>query len=181
MIKKYFLRFLLLACYKITLASIPPSVMHGAQIFQQYCAACHSIKYLEGSKNIPSFPIKETPAILGIHPPDLSLEVSARGKHWVYEYLNGFYPDPKSPTGMNNKVYPGTVMPNILAGLKNQLSPIEFHKTLTDLESFLSYASDPHQETRKYLGYWVVGFLIILALLFFLLFRIIRRDENTRI
>lgn len=176
---KCFFVLLLMLFYHLGFSKVPPSVIHGAKIFQQYCSACHSVKYLEASKSIPSFPVKETPAILGVHPPDLSLEVNIRGTQWIYAYLDGFYIDSKSPTGTNNTAYPGTVMPNMLAGLKNQLSPAEFQETLGDLVSFLNYASDPHQQERKKLGVWVVGFLSIFSLLLFLLFRIIRRVENT--
>ncbi len=176
MVKKHVIIFLIGICYKLAFSAISPAVIHGAQIFQQYCSACHSVKYLESNRELPSFPLKETPAILGIHPPDLSLEVNVRGAHWVYAYLDSFYLDPKSPTGMNNKVYPGTVMPNMLGGLKVQLSPQEFHETLNDLVSFLSYASDPYQEKRKKLGYWVVGFFCFFAISLYGLFFYIRRE-----
>lgn len=176
MLKKYLVILLLFACHTIVFAGIPPSVIHGAEIFQQYCSACHSVKYLDASKDIPSFPVKETPAILGVHPPDLSLEVNIRGAHWVYAYLDGFYSDSQSPTGMNNKAYPGTVMPNMLGGLKNQLSSQEFKTTLNDLVSFLAYASDPNKDMRKELGFWVVGFLIILVLIVGCLFFCLKRE-----
>jgi cytochrome c1 len=158
---------------------LSPCIIKGAQLFQNNCSSCHSVKYLQGSKDIPAFPAKKTPAILGVDPPDLSLEVNIHGAHWVYAYLDGFYPDPSRPLGTNNYIYPDTAMPNMLAGLKNQLSPKEFHAALNDLVDFLAYASDPHKDERKSLGYWIVGFLIIFALLLWFLFRIIARVENT--
>lgn len=164
---------------KIALSSVSPSIIHGAQLFQSNCAACHSVKYLQGSKDIPTFPTKKTPAVLGVEPPDLSLEVNIRGAHWVYVYLDGFYPDPKRPFGVNNRVYPDTAMPNMLAGLKAQMTPEEFNMALNDMVSFLNFASDPHQAERKELGYWVIAFLMALVLLLWLLFRTIARVRNT--
>jgi ubiquinol-cytochrome c reductase cytochrome c1 subunit len=176
MVKKYLISVLFLLSYKLAFSALPSSVIHGAKLFQQYCSACHSVKYLQESNSLPSFPVKDTPAILGVHPPDLSLEVNTHGTKWVYAYLDGFYPDPKSPTGMNNKAYPGTVMPNMLGGLKSQLSPQEFKTTLNDLVSFLAYASEPHKDERKKLGFCAIGFLIILVLTLYLIFFYLKRE-----
>jgi cytochrome c1 len=158
--------------------TLSPSAIKGAQLFQNNCFSCHSVKYLQGTKEIPAFPAKKTPAILGVQPPDLSLEVNLRGVHWVYAYLNGFYPDPTRPLGTNNYIYPDTAMPNMLAGLKSQLSEKEFHAALSDIVDFLAYASEPHKAERKTLGYWVVGFLIIFSLLLWFLFSIISRVKS---
>lgn len=154
-----------------SLSADDPSVIHGAELFQNNCSACHSLKYVRPTKNIPAFPAKNTPAFFGVIPPDLSLEVQTRGKDWVSGYLNGFYPDPSRPSGVNNTVYPDTAMPDMLAGLKNQMSPEAFNVVIQDMVNFLSYASDPHQAERLSLGYWVVGFLIILAILLYRLYR----------
>lgn len=148
--------------------------IRGAKLFQNYCATCHSVKYLEPTQEIPAFPAHQAPALLGISPPDLSLEVNVRGSHWVKAYLVGFYPDPKRPYGTNNRVYPDTAMPNMLIGLQSQMTPEEFDATTQDIVDFLSYASDPHQSERKHLGYWVIGFLFILAIVLFKLTRAFR-------
>ena len=41
----------------------------------------------------------------GVAPPDLSVEVRARGADWVYTYLRGFYRDETSLTGWKNCVF----------------------------------------------------------------------------
>ncbi len=177
--KKSLILFISLFFYaQLTSAATSESVLHGSQLFQNNCSSCHSLKYLVPTKEIPAFTVKKTPAILGVQPPDLSLEINIRGADWVYAYLDGFYPDPKRPLGTNNKVYPDTAMPNMLAGLKAQMTPEEFHGALNDIVAFLTYAADPHQSQRKKLGCWVVGFLIIFVLLLWLIFRIITRVEN---
>src|SRR3546814_4403179 len=47
----------------------------------------------------------------GKAPPDLSLEVRAKGADWVNAYLNAFYLDPSRPLGWNNTVFPNASMP----------------------------------------------------------------------
>lgn len=154
-----------------TLSATNPAVLRGAKLFQTYCSACHSLKYLTPTKDIPAFPAKKVPALLGVIPPDLSLEIKIRGSHWVSGYLSSFYLDPKSPSGMNNKIYPGTVMPNMLIGLQAQMTPQEFNATVQDIVDFLSYTADPHQFERHKLGYWVLSFLIIFTCILYLLKR----------
>lgn len=154
--KKFIILFTLFFSVR-TYAVTDPSILHGEKLFQNYCSACHSLKYLSPAK-------KKIPTFFGVTPPDLSLEVNIRGTHWIEAYLNGFYADPQRPSGSNNIIYPDTAMPNILVGLKNQLSEKEFQATIHDIVNFLAYASDPHQAESKALGYWVIGFLIIFAI-----------------
>ena len=54
----------------------------------------------------------------GKAPPDLSLEVRAKGADWVYSYLHSFYLDPSRPVGWNNTVFPNASMPNVLVSLQ---------------------------------------------------------------
>lgn len=65
----------------------------------------------------------------GVAPPDLTLESRLRGPNWVYSFLKSFYIDPKAPWGVNNLVYPGVAMPNILGALQGEQMPI--YKTET--------------------------------------------------
>jgi ubiquinol-cytochrome c reductase cytochrome c1 subunit len=64
----------------------------------------------------------------GVAPPDLTLESRLRGPDWIYGFLRSFYVDPSAQWGVNNLVYPGTAMPNILGALQGEQKPI--YKTL---------------------------------------------------
>lgn len=125
----------------------------------------------------------------GIAPPDLTLEVRSKGAPWIYTYLRSFYQDKKRPLGTNNLLYPDMAMPNVLEplqgvqipvseshvikGLKlvklGSLSPKEFDKMLNDLVNFLAFASEPEKAERHKIGVLVILFLVIFALLAYLL------------
>ncbi len=48
------------------------------------------------------------------------------------------------------------------------MSPKEFDATMTDLMNFLGYAAEPYYIQQTQLGYWAIGFLLILfCLLYF--------------
>jgi ubiquinol-cytochrome c reductase cytochrome c1 subunit len=60
----------------------------------------------------------------GVAPPDLTLEAKLRGSDWIYGFLTSFYSDPETAWGVNNLVYPGVAMPNILGALQGQQLPV---------------------------------------------------------
>lgn len=143
--------------------------------------------------------IKDWP--YGVVPPDLSLETSVRGVDWVYTYLHSFYKDAKRPTGSNNLLVTNTAMPAILAGFQGEqelvpgkvrsgilvndvewydmlvltrqgsMTPEQFDATVADLVNFLGYAAEPYRVEQRALGWWVLGFLVILFILMYLLKR----------
>lgn len=126
----------------------------------------------------------------GVKPPDLSLEADVRGPNWIYTYLHSFYKDTSRPTGSNNLLVPNTSMPAIVAPFQGDqvlvknpihdllnhvqwydllklerqgsMSPEEFDATIYDVVNFLSYAAEPFRAEQERIGYWVLGFLIIL-------------------
>ena len=55
----------------------------------------------------------------GVAPPDLTLVTRSKGDNWVYTYLRAYYEDSSKQYGVNNLVYPGTAMPNVLVDQKN--------------------------------------------------------------
>ena len=59
----------------------------------------------------------------GVMPPDLSLIARVRGVDWLYNYLLGFYSDPKRPWGANNLIFPDVGMPNVLQSLQGEQVP----------------------------------------------------------
>jgi ubiquinol-cytochrome c reductase cytochrome c1 subunit len=193
------------------------SLQRGAKLFFNYCVGCHSLKYMRYSRiaqdlglteaevmqnfnftgarfddpvisHMPADPAKDW---FGKEPPDLSLEVEAKGADWVYTYLNSFYLDPHSPIGWNNTTLPNAAMPFPLWKLQGmqtaemkpakagespaveklvlshpgEMTPAQFQQATRDLTSFLQYASEPAALQRHHYGIWVLLFLALFTLL----------------
>lgn len=193
------------------------SVQRGARIFFNYCAGCHSLEYMRysrmaqdlglsekqvmddldfngakfGDHAISSMPAADAAKWFGKAPPDLSLEVRAKGEDWVYSYLKSFYVDPSRPVGWNNTVFPNASMPNPLWELQGvqtavyapaepgespQVEKLElntpglqtadqFDRTARDVTAFLTYVSEPNVYQRERLGLWVLLYLVVFTLL----------------
>lgn len=168
------------------------AVERGVDTFVNACHGCHSLKYVH-YRNLVGFGIdknriaawrgdstldsamtsliSDEAAIqsFGKVPPDLSMMVRARegGNSYLYSYLIGYYLTPDGKTG--NHVYPLTKMPDAL-GISSATDPVqrsELQGKAHDIVSFLSWAADPHEAERQALGYYVVGYLIILTLLLY--------------
>lgn len=202
------------------------SLQRGAKYFVNYCMGCHSAQYVRynrvgkdlgltdvqlenylmfaGGKTsdtmASAMPAEDAQKWFGNAPPDLSLEVSSRGADWVYTYLQSFYLDPQSPTGVNNTVFPHVAMPDVLWDLQGtqraifetvhnpdgtsyqkfvrfeavspgRLAPAQFRRVALDLTNFLAYISDPIAIKSRNLGLKVMGFLIVFFLFAYLLKR----------
>jgi ubiquinol-cytochrome c reductase cytochrome c1 subunit len=193
------------------------SLQRGARLFFDYCVGCHSLKYVRYSRIaedlglseqdvmqnlnftgarfddpiVSHMPAESATKWFGKDPPDLSLEVSAKGDDWVYNYLNSFYLDPSSPIGWNNTVLPNAAMPFPLSELQGQqtavmkpgsdevekltlshpgkLTPAQYQQATRDLTSFLEYASEPAALQRHQYGIWVLLFLVMFTLLAYVL------------
>jgi len=168
------------------------AVERGVDSFMNVCHACHSLKYVH-YRDLVSFGIDisritawrgSTPldgAMLsaitdeaalqsfGKIPPDLSMIVRARegGSSYVYSYLTGYFLD--GDGNVSNHFFPLTKMPDAL-GISYVNDPVarsELHEKAHDIVSFLSWASDPHEGERESLGYYVIGYLIVLTVLLF--------------
>jgi len=64
----------------------------------------------------------------GVTPPDLSLVARSRGVNWIYNFLNGYYPDPKRAVGWNNLTFENSAMPNPLwelQGIQEHMVPAQ--------------------------------------------------------
>jgi len=169
------------------------SVMRGAEHVVNNCVSCHSLKYIKytdmlalgveqatvdawrGSNPVSARILAQMPAEAaadafgGIVPPDLSLMAIARdgGVHYLYSYLTGYSVDSKGET--NNRIYPGTRMPDIMAvsttsDVKQRAEIITKTKEIT---AFLSWAADPHAQDRKQLGIYVIAYLLLLTVLLY--------------
>ena len=84
--------------------------------------------------------------------------------------------------GWNNTVYVNSAMPHILWELEGEkilnsktkklekfssgkLNSKEYDATIADLTNYLVYMSEPDQLKRKKMGYYVIGFLLLLLFL----------------
>lgn len=144
----------------------------------------------------------------GVTPPDLSLEANVRGVDWIYTYLHSFYQDSTRPTGVNNLLVPHTAMPNIVAPYQGEQvlvehpisdlfgqvrwydlvkltkqgtqSPEQFDDTITDLVNYLAYAAEPYYAEQQRIGWWVLGFLVILFFMMYFLKKEYWKDVKKR-
>lgn len=150
--------------------------------------------------------VKEWP--YGITPPDLSLEAGKRGVNWIYTYLHSFYKDSARPTGANNLLVPNSAMPNIVGPYQGDqelvkdpmpdllnhvqwydllkltrqgtMTPEQFDETVADVVNFLAYATEPFRAEQEKIGWWVLGFLVILFVLMFMLKKEYWKDVKKR-
>jgi ubiquinol-cytochrome c reductase cytochrome c1 subunit len=120
------------------------SLQRGARNFANYCAGCHSAKYVRwnrlaadlgiGEEELQQYllpagakphdtihtamPASQAKEWFGNAPPDLSLVARSRGVDYLYTFLRSYYADGSRPTGVNNLVLPNTAMPHVLAHLQ---------------------------------------------------------------
>ena len=141
----------------------------------------------------------------GNAPIDLTLVARVRGPDWIYTYLRSFYKDDTRPFGVNNAVFKDVGMPHVLEELQGiptatfettvdangvehtvvvslesdeggEMSSDEYDQAVLDLVNFLVYSGEPNKLERQSLGFWVIGFLIILFVLSYLLKKEYWRD-----
>jgi len=183
------------------------SLQRGAHTFVNYCLNCHSAKYMRYNRLIDiglsekqikdnllfagdkvgdtmhvSIDPAEAKKWFGVTPPDLSVEVRARGADWVYAYMRGFYRDSTTPTGWNNTVYPKVAMPHVLYELQGEqvlnhethqlelvkpgkLNPAEYNAFVADLTNYMAFMAEPGKQSRQHMGWWVLLFLGVLLVL----------------
>lgn len=183
------------------------SLQRGARTFVNSCLNCHSANYMRynrlkdiglteaqikdnllfagekvGDTMKTAMNPKDAKKWFGVAPPDLSVEVRARGADWVYAYMRGFYRDETTPTGWNNTVYDKVAMPHVLYELQGEqvmnhethklelakpgkLSPSEYNAFVGDLTNYMAYMAEPAKQQRQQIGWWVLLFLGVLLVL----------------
>jgi ubiquinol-cytochrome c reductase cytochrome c1 subunit len=206
------------------------SLQRGAAYFVNYCMGCHSAQYVRYNRLAEDLQLTESQLLenlmftgerpfdtmsiamdpedaeswFGTPPPDLSLIARSRGTDYVYSFLNGFFVDESSPTGVDNVVLEGTAMPHVLWELQGiqeadyeedpahageeimvlqlteagLLSEEEYHGVVRDIVNFLDYISEPMQLERQRLGIRVIGFLLVLLLISYMLKKEIWKDVD---
>jgi ubiquinol-cytochrome c reductase cytochrome c1 subunit len=188
-------------------ASNHASLQRGAKTFINSCLNCHSANYMRynrlkdigltekqikdnllfagekvGDTMTVAMNPKDAKKWFGVVPPDLSVEVRARGADWVYAYMRGFYRDETTPTGWNNIVYDKVAMPHVLYEMQGEqvlnhethklelvkpgkLSPSEYNAYIGDLTNYMAFMAEPGKQQRQQLGWWVLLFLGVMLVL----------------
>ncbi len=210
------------------------SLQRGARNFMNYCSGCHSAQYvrynsvardLELTEDqiannlmfnadntfetiVSSMRIEDARRWFGQQPPDMSLIARAKGTDYVYNFLKGFYIDPDSPTGVDNRVLEGTSMPHVLWQLQGYqhanfvetpvgdegitktefagfeyltegtMSAEDFDGFVRDTANFLEYIAEPERSTRRKVGVWVIIFLFVFLAIAIMLKKEYWKDVN---
>jgi len=204
------------------------SLQRGARYFVNYCLGCHSAQYVRYNRLAEDLQLSEDQLLENLMftgerpfdtmsiamspedaarwfnaaPPDLSLIARSRGTDYLYTFLQSFYVDESSPTGVNNAVLEGTAMPHVLWELQGiqeavyepdpehegeehmvldlttpgTLDAEEFDDVVRDIVNFLDYVGEPMQLERKRLGIRVIAFLGVLLVISLMLKREIWKD-----
>lgn len=144
-------------------------LQRGASFFMNYCAGCHSLKYVRPDAIIGhqfvtqvSMPEADARQWFGRMPPDLSLIARQRSAGWLSSYLTSFYADSTRPFGANNALMPDVGMPNVLAPLQHNTT---FYHDVHDVVSFLVYVAEPKKLIRYRIGAGVMAFLTVFTIL----------------
>ena len=188
-------------------ASDHASLQRGAKTFINNCLNCHSANYMRynrlkdigltekqikdnllfagekvGDTMAVAMNPKDAKKWFGVIPPDLSVEVRARGADWVYAYMRGFYRDETTPTGWNNIIYDKVAMPHVLYEMQGEqvlnhethklelvksgkLSPSEYNAYIGDLTNYMAFMAEPGKQQRQQLGWYVLLFLGVVLVL----------------
>ena len=180
------------------------SLQRGARNFFNYCAGCHSLKFIRYNQISQDLSLDENQLVqnlifteakpedpvttnmlpadsnrwFGKTPPDLSLITRSRGEDQVYNFLRMFYEDLNSPTGTDNKILPGTSMPNVLWLVQEQSNEKEFDQFTLDIVNFLDYVGEPIQSERKRVGIWVMLFLLVFLIFSYGLYKDIWKEVH---
>jgi ubiquinol-cytochrome c reductase cytochrome c1 subunit len=207
------------------------SLQRGARNFMNYCSGCHSAKYVRFNTIGKYLELSEEQLVdnlmfnaektfetinvsmrsndaerwFGTAPPDMSLMARSKGADYIFNFLQGFYVDPESPTGVDNRVLKGTSMPHVLWELQGfqkavysthededgkkvehfdgfepvtsgSLSDDEFDDFVRDTTNFLAYIAEPIRSDRRKLGVWVMMFLIFFLIISSMLKKQIWKD-----
>lgn len=183
------------------------SLQRGARTFINNCLNCHSANYMRYNRLVDiglsekeikenllfasdkvgdpmriSMDPQDAKKWFGVMPPDLSVEVRARGVDWLYAYMRGFYKDETTPSGWNNIVFDKVAMPHVFYQQQGEqilnhethelelvkpgrLNPAEYDAFVADLTNYMAFMAEPAKEQRKSLGIWVLLFLGVLLVL----------------
>lgn len=163
------------------------SLQRGAVLFANMCMSCHSVKYMrynrvakdlgwtdkEVLKNLNKTSFRAVDnmmggmydevamAAFGTKVPDLSLMARLKGTDYIYSFLRSFELN-KEKGKWDNKLLPGTIMPNIMPKPQNTEAMAAYDEKTRDIANFLEYVGEPAKLKRENLGWKVMLFLFIM-------------------
>lgn len=172
----------------------PAAYQRGFKVANEVCRLCHSFKYikysnlmdiglseaqidtLRGDETIGSslkafMSDENADQAFGMIPPDLSVMAKARkgGPNYIYTLLSTYERDDKGV--IENHLFPGIKMPDVMSwSIYTDAADREAIATnLKDVGSFLAWTADPHEDTRRAMGTWVIGYLVLLTFLLWII------------
>lgn len=167
--------------------------MRGAEVAYSVCMSCHNLKYLRWrdllelgftQEQVDMFRGEEEKTArlmarssdemmkqsFGLVPPDLSLVAKARkgGGKYIYTLFNSYHL--AEDGSVDNRLFPGIRMPDVLGFSEpgDDKARKELDGKLRDVTAFMVWASDPHADTRRSIGIWVMIYLFLLTFLLWL-------------
>jgi ubiquinol-cytochrome c reductase cytochrome c1 subunit len=81
---------------------------------------------------------------------------------------------------INGKTRKVKVVAHLALESHGSMTEAQFDSAVNDLVNFLAFAAAPETVQRHYIGYWVIGFLIILAIITYLLKREYWQDVKNK-
>jgi cytochrome c1 len=158
----------------------PESVERGRLLYNQYCLACHGLKYYRGEDAkaglAPAMDPASAEAAFGVAPPDLSLMAASRGRGeegaaYIFRLLTTYYTSEdgqvrNSAFAEETKGDGAIAMPPPIP-----LDDPALAEKSRDISVFLLKISDPSGEERERLGPWVIAYMAVLTAVLYALNR----------
>jgi cytochrome c1 len=178
---------------EVDIPASPAARRHGAETAAGVCLGCHNLRFVrygdltqlgfnpqslerlrQGKDAGEALKTELTPDMLrdsfGLVPPDLSLMARARdgGPRYIYGLLTGFYQKPDG--SVDNRVFPGVKMPDVLgiSGVQDPVQRAALEGQARDVAAFLAWSADPHAGERRRLGGYVLAYLGLLTVMLYL-------------
>ena len=130
----------------------------------------------------------------------------AKGADYIYTFLQSFYVQDSSPTGVDNIVLTGTSMPNVLWELQGYQKAIfsahvedgvttmhfegfeplstgmlpadDYEEFVRDTVNFLAYIAEPIRADRRKIGTWVIMYLLVFLIVAYMLKKQVWKDVH---
>lgn len=157
----------------------PESIERGSALYNQYCVACHGLKFYRGEDAKNGIPPAMDPlsaeAAFGVAPPDMSLMAAARGRgiegaEYIYRLLTTYY---TANGQIRNRAFAEETKSDGAIAMPPPI-PMDdpaLEEKARDISAFLLAVSDPSRDERRGLGPWVMVYMVILTGVLYLLNR----------
>lgn len=158
----------------------PESIERGRLLYNQYCLACHGLKFYRGEDAkdglAPAMDPAAAETAFGVAPPDLSLMAASRGRGeegaaYIFRLLTTYYASDDGQ--VRNSAFAEETKGDGAIAMPPPIpmdDPALAEKS-RDISAFLLKLSDPSGEERERLGPWVLAYMAVLTALLYLLNR----------